>query len=141
MAAARRSAAPRRRPPATLVLRVDGAFALEAQHAAAIIVERVNAHLGWRCVGKVAFRQGPLLELKPKRRAAPAPSASAQAEAAALAAPIDDEGLRQAFTKLARGRSTAPGGRDRGSVVIASVSEAIRMLRLRGLLRRLRSSQ
>ena len=34
--------------PATLVLRVDGAFALEAQHNAAVIVERVNAHLGWR---------------------------------------------------------------------------------------------
>ncbi|MGD0642317.1 MAG: DciA family protein [Roseiarcus sp.] len=86
--------------PATLVLRIDGAFALEAQHAAAIIVERVNAHLGWRCVEKIAFRQGPLLELKAKRRAAPAPSAKAQAEAAALADRIDDEGLRQALTKL-----------------------------------------
>ena len=51
---------PEETAPATLVLRVDGAFALEAQHAAAIIVERVNAHLGWRCVAKVAFRQGPL---------------------------------------------------------------------------------
>ena len=32
--------------PATLVLRVEGAFALEAQHATAVIIERVNAHLG-----------------------------------------------------------------------------------------------
>ena len=52
----------------TLVLRVDGAFALEAQHNAAIIVARVNAHLGWRCVEKVAFRQGPLPPPKEKRR-------------------------------------------------------------------------
>src|ERR1700738_3973897 len=37
---------------ATLVLRVEGAFALEAQHSVAVIVERVNAHLGWRCIGK-----------------------------------------------------------------------------------------
>jgi hypothetical protein len=85
---------------ATLVLRVDGAFALEAQHARAIIVERVNAHLGWRCVEKIAFRQGPLAEAKKTRRAAPAPSAEAQAEAVALAAPIEDEELRQALTRL-----------------------------------------
>lgn len=86
--------------PATLVLRVDGAFALEAQHAGPIIVNRVNAHLGWRCIGRIAFRQGPLAELKPKRRAPPAPSARAQAEASALAAPIEDEELRLALTKL-----------------------------------------
>ncbi|MGD1036422.1 MAG: DciA family protein [Roseiarcus sp.] len=86
--------------PATLVLRVDGAFALEAQHASAIIVERVNAHLGWRCIERLAFRQGPLAELKDKRRARPAPSAEAQAEAAALAARIDDEELRRALTNL-----------------------------------------
>src|SRR5260370_37108877 len=35
--------------PSTLVLRVDGAFALEVQHSAAVIIARVNAHLGWRC--------------------------------------------------------------------------------------------
>ena len=45
---------------ATLILRVEGAFALEAQHSAPIILARVNAHLGWRCVEKIAFRQGPL---------------------------------------------------------------------------------
>jgi hypothetical protein len=94
----------KRRPEAsaaaTLVLRVDGAFALEAQHARAIIVERVNAHLGWRCIEKIAFRQGPLAEAKPKRRAAPAPSAEAQAKALALAAPIEDEELRLALAKL-----------------------------------------
>ncbi|HYA72143.1 MAG TPA: DciA family protein [Roseiarcus sp.] len=92
--------APDETAPATLVLRVDGAFALEAQHAAAIIVERVNAHLGWRCIERIAFRQGPLAELKSKRRAPPAPSASAQAQASALAEPIDDEELRRALTKL-----------------------------------------
>jgi len=86
--------------PATLVLRVDGAFALEAQHASAIIVERVNAHLGWRCIEKIAFRQGPLAPTKDKRRAAPAPSAEAQAKALALAAPIEDEELRLALAKL-----------------------------------------
>ena len=84
---------------ATLVLRVDGAFALEAQHAAAVIVERVNAHLGWRCVDKVAFRQGPLVAAAPPRRAPP-PSAAAEARAGALAQGIEDEELRRALTRL-----------------------------------------
>ncbi|MGO9422150.1 DUF721 domain-containing protein [Roseiarcus sp.] len=86
--------------PATLVLRVDGAFALEAQHNAAIIVERVNAHLGWRCVDRIAFRQGPLPPLKEKRGAAPAPSEAAEAEARRAAAAIGDEALREALTRL-----------------------------------------
>ena len=86
--------------PATLVLRVDPAFALEAQHAAPIIVERVNAHLGWRCVGRIAFRQGPLAPARPRRRAAPAPSEAARQQAAALVAPIADDDLRQALARL-----------------------------------------
>jgi hypothetical protein len=86
--------------PATLVLRIDGAFALEAQHAAAVIVARVNAHLGWRCVDRLAFRQGPLIEAKPARRPPPPPSAAAEARAGALAASIEDEELRRALTRL-----------------------------------------
>ncbi len=85
--------------PATLVLRVDGAFALEAQHNAAVIVERVNSHLGWRCVDKVAFRQGPLPALKDKRSAPPAPSDLAVAEAQRAAAAVGDEALREALTR------------------------------------------
>ena len=86
--------------PATLVLRVDGAFALEAQHNAAIVVARVNAHLGWRCVEKIAFRQGPLPPLKEKRAPTPAPSAEARAAAGRVAAAIEDENLREALTSL-----------------------------------------
>jgi hypothetical protein len=86
--------------PATLVLRIDPAFALEAQHAAPIIVARVNAHLGWRCIGRIAFRQGPLAEARRPRGAAAAPSEAAQARAAALAEPIVDDELRLALTRL-----------------------------------------
>ena len=67
--------------PATLVLRVEGAFALEAQHSASVIVARVNAHLGWRCVDKIAFRQGPLPPVEDRRRVAPVPSEAAEAAA------------------------------------------------------------
>ncbi len=86
--------------PATLVLRVDPAFALEAQHAAAVIVQRVNAHLGWRCIGRVALRQGPLAPSRQRRRAPPAPSQAASQRAAALAAPIADDELRAAVARL-----------------------------------------
>ncbi len=60
--------------PATLVLRVDGAFALEAQHSAAIIVERVNAHLGWRCVGKDRVPPGAAAAAEGEAQALPPPS-------------------------------------------------------------------
>lgn len=86
--------------PATLILRVDGAFALEAQHSAALIVSRVNAHLGWRCVEKLAFRQGPLPPLKAKRLRPPAPDAAAEAEARRAASAIADDSLREALTRL-----------------------------------------
>jgi hypothetical protein len=86
--------------PATLVLRVEGAFALEAQHMASVIVARVNAHLGWRCVERIAFRQGPLPPLEDWRRLAPAPSDAAQAAAGAAAASIENEDLREAVARL-----------------------------------------
>jgi hypothetical protein len=85
---------------ATLVLRVESAFALEAQHSASVIVARANAHLGWRCVDKIAFRQGPLPPLKAKRRPAAAPSDAAKDAACAAASPIVDAGLRDAVTQL-----------------------------------------
>ena len=86
--------------PATLVLRVEGAFALEAQHSASVILARVNAHLGWRCVDKIAFRQGPLPPLKDQRPVAPVPSDAAQAAARAAAARIENEDLREAVARL-----------------------------------------
>jgi hypothetical protein len=85
---------------ATLVLRVESAFALEAQHSASVIVDRVNAHLGWRCVDRIAFRQGPLPPLSEKRPSAPPPSDAAQAAARDAAARIEDDGLREAVTRL-----------------------------------------
>jgi hypothetical protein len=86
--------------PATLVLRVESAFALEAQHSASAIVARVNAHLGWRCVDRIAFRQGPLPPLKDRRRPAPPPSDAAEAAAHVAAARIADDALRNAVARL-----------------------------------------
>ncbi|MGO9743096.1 MAG: DUF721 domain-containing protein [Roseiarcus sp.] len=86
--------------PATLVLRIDGAFALEAGHMAMTIVGRVNAHLGWRCVDRIAFRQGPLTPPPPKRVRKAPPSAEALARARELGAGIEDQPLRDALARL-----------------------------------------
>jgi hypothetical protein len=99
--------------PATLILRVEGSFALEAQHNAPVIVARVNAHLGWRCVEKIAFRQGPLPPLKEKRRLAPTPSDAAEAAARAAASLIEDSELREAVTRLGA-RAIDRSARQRG---------------------------
>ncbi len=86
--------------PAALVVRVEGAFALELQHSAPVLIERVNAHLGWRCIGRIALRQGPL-----ERRAAvnvkrPPPDAESLRLATESVQGIDDEALREALLKL-----------------------------------------
>ena len=46
--------------PATLVVLVESAFAPELQHAAPLLMARINAHLGWPAVGKVVLKQGPV---------------------------------------------------------------------------------
>jgi len=46
--------------PATLVVRVEGAYAIELQYAAPVVIERINCYFGWRCVGRITLRQGPV---------------------------------------------------------------------------------
>ncbi len=86
--------------PAILVLRVEGAFALEAQHLAPVLIERVNGHLGWRCIGRVALRQGPLERRDARPKKPPPPGPEAARAAAAMVADIGDEGLRSALARL-----------------------------------------
>ena len=72
MAAPRGGADPDARPePATLIVRVESAFALELQHLAPLVIERVNAHYGWRCVGRLVLKQGPVPRPRPARPAPP----------------------------------------------------------------------
>jgi hypothetical protein len=85
--------------PATLVLRVTGGMAIEVQHMAQQLIERVNAHLGWRAVGRIALRQGPLSKgKKPPRIGPPEPAAVAEAEKATEG--VTDEELHKALVRL-----------------------------------------
>ncbi len=85
--------------PATLVVRVEGAFAIELQHGVEQVLARINAHLGWRCVGRLAFRQGPVERPAPASRRK-MPSAEAIAAAASAVTGIADDGLREALARL-----------------------------------------
>ena len=88
---------------ATLIIAVSGGAAIELQHMAPQIIERVNAMLGWSCVGKLAFRQQPVA---PRIVASPREvplSAAEQGRVEAATASVDDEKLRQALRRLGKG--------------------------------------
>ena len=109
----RAGADPTSRPdPATLVIRVESAFALDAQHLAPVIVERVNAHYGWRCVGKLVLKQGPVRRTA-SSRAAPAPPLpeTERARIADAIAGVEEEGLRGALDRLGQAVARTAKGR------------------------------
>jgi hypothetical protein len=99
---------PRKRPEAageaheaaTLVVLAESAFAPELQHAAPLIMGRINAHLGWPAVGRIVLKQGPV----GAPAARPAPAAPLAPETinriARSAGPIHDDGVREAMVRL-----------------------------------------
>ncbi len=86
--------------PATLVLRVEPGFGLDIQHMSSAIIERVNTHLGWRCVERLMFRQEPLQRAAPKRAPATSPDPAARARAAQETREVGDDALRAALIRL-----------------------------------------
>ncbi len=85
---------------ATLIVRVDGAFAIELQHQAPTVIERVNAHAGWRCVGRLAMRQAPRRAAPRGRRPVLPPGRNAVASATAVTQAVADDDLRAALVRL-----------------------------------------
>jgi hypothetical protein len=84
--------------PATLLLRVEGPAAIEIQHLAPAILERVNRYLGWRAVGRIGIRQAPLARLPVRKRPSPPDEKAVAAAAAKLE--IEDVPLRAALARL-----------------------------------------
>ena len=89
--------------PATLIVRTESAFALELQHMAPVIVDRINARYGWRCVGRITLRQGPVGRERatPPRILQPAPADVAAA--AERVGEVQDDALRDALVRLGAG--------------------------------------
>ena len=85
----------------TLILRVANGFGLDVQHMAPAIIERVNTHLGWRCVGAISIKSAPLKHAGRRRamqdRPAPAPLSPA---IVAQVGAIENEALRDALARL-----------------------------------------
>ncbi|MDF2234924.1 DUF721 domain-containing protein [Albimonas sp. CAU 1670] len=96
---------------ATLVLEVEGARAAEVEMQGPRIIERVNAHYGYRAISRVRIVQAGRLSAA-ARDAAPGfaegPSgferraAADDAPAPADVAEVEDEGLRAALARLGR---------------------------------------
>ena len=95
--------APGRRGAGTLLLQANGAAALEIQHAAPQLVERINAYFGHRAIRQLRLVQMPLPPVPapppPRLRAV---SADEEARLAAGVATVADDGLRAALLGLGR---------------------------------------
>ncbi|MDE2579561.1 MAG: DUF721 domain-containing protein [Hyphomicrobiales bacterium] len=87
-------------PPATLMLRAAPGFGLELQHLAPMLIQRVNAHLGWRCVERIALVQEPLQPRRKQAHKAPPLDPEAARRAQEMTADIEDEALRAALQRL-----------------------------------------
>jgi hypothetical protein len=95
-------------PGGILVIRSAPGHALDLHYQSALIVERINAFLGYQAVASIKVTQGHKA-LGPASRAAPEPLPPETAEAleAKLAA-IADERLREALARLGRGALGKP---------------------------------
>lgn len=51
----------------TLHIKVDGAYAIELQHIAPLVIERLNAYYGYAALDRLALHQAPV-EARPGRR-------------------------------------------------------------------------
>lgn len=86
--------------PGILVVRVEGGFALELQHVSDLVIERVNAHLGFAAIDRIAIRQGPLARQRIAKASRAPPSADAMAAADLTVAGVHEEALRAALVRL-----------------------------------------
>ncbi len=83
-----------RRIAATLVLRVEGPRAVEIQHIAPQLLERINIYFGYRAISELRLVQGPV-----NRQPDPKPPQPSN-EPVPIDTDIEDEDLRTALARL-----------------------------------------
>jgi len=93
-----------------LKLRVAAATALELQHRAPLLIERINVYLGRPAVSRLVFVQGPLPLAPPARRSPPRRLGAGEAESIERQiAAIGDSELKTALNRLGKSvASSAP---------------------------------
>lgn len=85
----------------TLTLRVESGFATELVYLEEQLLERINAHFGYRAVAKLKLIQGPVIDpnkQKPKRATNLSPTDKTALDT--KMAEIEDEDLRKALSDL-----------------------------------------
>jgi hypothetical protein len=90
------------RRAATLVLRVDGARALDVQYRAQQIIERVNGYFGYRAIAELRIVQAPVAARSPARQAVPPGRPRREPITTGLAG-VADAALREALARLGGG--------------------------------------
>lgn len=83
----------------TLVVQVESVFAIELQHLAPVVIQRINAHYGWACVGKIVMRQGRV-DRTGRRPAPPVVDPVRRGEVALAVQAIEHDALRDALDRL-----------------------------------------
>jgi hypothetical protein len=86
-----------------LHLKVAPGHALEVQHLAPLIMERINGHFGYQAVERLTLRQGPVA--RPRRPGLPSRRPLAPGEVASLDSLVKDVAepeLREALRRLGR---------------------------------------
>ena len=95
--------------PGQLLVLVESAFALELQHLAPLVVDRVNGYFGYQAISGLKLRQGRIPMTPTKRRRRPPPlSAAAQVELQERLSGIGDPELKAALDRLGRAVLAAP---------------------------------
>jgi hypothetical protein len=85
---------------AALVIRAEPGFALELQHLAPLILERVNTYFGWCCVEKLVIRQGRMRKKAEVASSPPQSDTTSAAHAEEIAGDFAEEGLRHSLIGL-----------------------------------------
>jgi hypothetical protein len=79
---------------------VSGALAMELAHLEPLVLQRINAHFGFRAVAKLALTQGPLPKRAAPRNKPAEPSPEAVAEVDRSLEAVESPELRQALARL-----------------------------------------
>lgn len=95
---------PQERRDGTLTIAVAGPLALELQHMEPLLLERVNAHFGYRAVERIRYVQEMARQAAPSRRPRPAPAPDDR-----VLAGVEDADLRAALKRLAAAIAADPG--------------------------------
>lgn len=86
----------------TLHLRVESGWALEVQHLEPVILDKIATYFGYKAVGKLFIKQGPLPKRPPRPTAKPEPELTVEESRvlASITSNVTDADLKEALNRL-----------------------------------------